>query len=168
VAFRDWYERALPYVFGFVLDRCGRPELAEELTQDTFVEVVRGRGRFDGNADPLTWVCAIARHRLADHFRRLDRSERRRVRLTTSDPSEAPTHDLEADDAREAVRRILRSLPVLQCAALVFHYLDELPVREVAALLGRSESAVESLLARGRESFKRLYRETLREGVTHE
>jgi RNA polymerase sigma-70 factor (ECF subfamily) len=72
-AFRGWYVSTLPYVYGFVLDRCGRCELAEELTQETFVEVVCGRASFAGGSDPLTWVCAIARHKLADHFRRLDR-----------------------------------------------------------------------------------------------
>jgi RNA polymerase sigma-70 factor (ECF subfamily) len=105
-------------------------------------------------------VCAIARHKLADHYRRLDREERRRLRLLTragrteSDP-ELP----ESRDARDAVHRALGSLPAMQRAVLVFHYLDELSVLEIAAAIGRSESAVESLLSRGREGFKRVYRE---------
>ena len=53
----------------------------------------------------------------------------------------------------------LRSLPTLQRAAIVLRYLDGLSVREVAAAIGKSESATESLLSRGREQFRRAFRE---------
>jgi RNA polymerase sigma-70 factor, ECF subfamily len=158
-AFRDWYERSLPYVYGYVFDRCGGSSVAEELTQDTFVEAVRHQAGFDGRADPLTWVCGIARHKLADHFRRLEREERRQARLVVRHDEGQPDGDafeLTADSA-DAVRHALRSLPAMQGAALVLRYLDELSVREIAGLLGRSESAVESLLSRGREAFRRMY-----------
>jgi RNA polymerase sigma-70 factor, ECF subfamily len=158
-AFRDWYERSLPYVYGYVFDRCGGSSVAEELTQETFVEAVRHQAGFDGRADPLTWVCAIARHKLADHFRRLEREERRQARLEAHHAEEQPDREVPGvgADAADAVRHALRSLPAMQGAALVLHYLDELSVREIAGLLGRSESAVESLLSRGREAFRRTY-----------
>ena len=70
-AFRSWYERSLPTVYGYLFHRCGRnPALAEELTQEAFVEAVRGRRRFRGHADATTWVIGIARHKLVDNFRR--------------------------------------------------------------------------------------------------
>ena len=155
--FRSWYEEALPYVYGFLLDRCGRRSLAEELTQETLVEAVRSHASFDGRSDVLTWLCAIARHKLADHFRRLDREERRRTRLLARRSAVEVAESSEETDAREAVWRTLRALPAMQCAALSLHYLDGLSMREIAEILDRSESAVESLLSRGRESFKRIY-----------
>jgi RNA polymerase sigma-70 factor (ECF subfamily) len=54
---------------------------------------------------------------------------------------------------------VLAEVPTSQRAALVLHYLDGFPVSEVARLLGKSEHATESLLARGRQSFKRAYGE---------
>src|SRR5262245_59031672 len=81
-AFRAWYDATQPRVYGFVASRCGGPgPLAEELTQLTFVEATKRHGSFDGRSDVMTWLCAIARHKLADHFRRLERDERRRMRL---------------------------------------------------------------------------------------
>ena len=50
---------------------------------------------------------------------------------------------------------MLRRLPTAQRAAMTLRYLDDLPVREVAALLDRSEGSVESLLSRGREALRR-------------
>src|SRR5687767_5970482 len=77
-AFRTWYDRSLPTVYRYLFHRCGRnPEVAEELTQQAFVEAVRGRRRFRGDADATTWVIGIARHRLVDHFRRSERDSRR-------------------------------------------------------------------------------------------
>ena len=59
-----------------------------------------------------------------------------------------------------ACRQVLASLnalPALQRAALGLRYLDDLPVPEVARLLGRSVHATESLLVRGREGLRRHY-----------
>ena len=58
---------------------------------------------------------------------------------------------------RETVFAALRSLPAVQQAALVLHYVDGLSVREVAAELGRSEGAAKSLLVRARERFRAAY-----------
>jgi RNA polymerase sigma-70 factor (ECF subfamily) len=156
-AFRTWYDRMLPRVYGFVSSRCGGPgPLAEDLTQQTFVEATRRHAAFDGRSDVMTWLCAIARHKLADHYRRLERDERRRIRLVVR---EIPVvSDLSpVTDERDAIERALRVLPAAQRAALIFRHLDGLTVREIAALMGRSESAVESLLARAREGFRNAY-----------
>ena len=81
-AFESWYRRTLPRVYSYLLSRGGNDaELAEELTQLTFIAAVQGRSQFDGRSDTVTWLCAIARHKLADHFRVLEREERRRTRL---------------------------------------------------------------------------------------
>ena len=64
---------------------------------------------------------------------------------------------------REDVLAALRRLSAEQRAALVLHHVDGLSVREVARQLDRSESAVESLLARARRRFRQLY-----EGQDHD
>lgn len=159
-AFSAWYERTLPRVYAFLASRCGGPgALAEELTQQTFVEAVRRRDSFDGRSDVVTWLCAIGRHKLADHFRQLEREERRRLRLVAAPSIENQVEPWRAAERRQAIEAGLARLPAAQRAALVFRYLDGLSVREVADVLGRSESAAESLLARARESFERAYRE---------
>lgn len=157
IAFRAWYDRGLPTVYGYLFHRCGRnPELAEELTQEAFVEAVRSYGRFRGQADATTWVIGIARHKLVDHFRRAERETRRLAALSARElgagraESAPPSVPDDIDDA-------LALLPALQRAVLVLHYMDQLSVREVARSLDKTEAATASLLARGRDAFRQAY-----------
>lgn len=162
---RGWVEETLPAVYGFVFARCGADRaIAEDITQETMVELVRHRSGFDGRATPMTWACGIARHKIADHYRARSREERRRLRLLETLPDQQH-RAIESRETREAVIDALQRLPEAQRAVLAFHYLDGMPVREIAGRIGRSESAVESLLARARDGFRRAW-DTLQGEVT--
>jgi RNA polymerase sigma-70 factor, ECF subfamily len=161
-AFRDFYDRALPRVYGYLLHRCQHDTaLAEDLTQAAFGEAIRRRASFDGRSDATTWLVGIARHKLVDHFRQREREERRHARLVVHElaiePDGGAWHGI---DERERLIACLGRLTPMQRAAVVLHYADGLPVREVAAQLGRSESATESLLTRGREGLRAAYGES--------
>jgi len=116
------------------------------------------RSRYDGRSDTITWLCGIARHKLADHFRAIERDERRQRRMEIRQiqlDGERRT-ELGLED-RTVIAEALRSLPASQRAVLVFVVLDDLPVAEAARLMGKSRSATESLLFRARDSFRRAY-----------
>jgi len=160
VAFRAWYERSLPRVYAYLFHRCGRdPELAEELAQQAFVEAVRSRARFRGQSDAITWVVGIARHKLVDHFRRAERDRRRHAALVARDFAQGALAVLPSPMGPDEIDEALTLLPPLQRAVLVLHYMDHLPVRDVASSIGKSEAATASLLARGRDSFRQAYQE---------
>jgi RNA polymerase sigma-70 factor (ECF subfamily) len=149
----------LPRVYSYLMSRSGGDTgLAEDLTQQTFIAAIDQRSRFDGRSDTVTWLCGIARHKLADHFRAIEREERRRMRL------EVRQIELEAGgragldlEDRTMIGEALRSLPASQRAVLVFVVLDDLSVAEAARLVGKSRGATESLLFRARDSFRRAY-----------
>jgi RNA polymerase sigma-70 factor (ECF subfamily) len=157
-AFETWHRHTFPRVYSYLLSRVGDVPLAEELTQQTFVAAIDRRSRFDGRSDVVTWLCGIARHKLADHFRSVERDERRRMRMEIRrielDPTAGPGIGLEG---RTLIAEALRSLPANQRAVLAFVVLDDLPVAEAARLLGKSRGATESLLFRARENFRRAY-----------
>lgn len=155
--FRDWYDATLPRVYRYLAARCGGDDaLAEELTQQTFVQALRHRHRFDGRSDVVTWLCAIARNRLVDHHRRQGRDARRQEQLAFEEGHGADAA-WRALEARDAVQAAVARLPTEQRLALLFRYLDGLSVRDIAAALGRSEKATESLLSRAREGFRRAH-----------
>jgi RNA polymerase sigma-70 factor (ECF subfamily) len=158
-AFDSWYRRTVPRVYSYLVSRTGGDvALAEDLTQQTFTAAIDRRSRYDGRADTVTWLCGIARHKLADHFRAIERDERRQVRMEVRQIQldEGRRSELGIED-RSAIAEVLRSLPASQRAVLVFVVLDDLPVAEAARLLGKSRGATESLLFRARGSFRRAY-----------
>jgi len=164
VAFRAWYDDAVDRVYGYLYGRCGGDiEVAEEITQQTFLQAIRHWQAFDGRSDSVTWLCSIARNKLTDHYRERDRQRRRHLQLVVREiESEHPGPDHEVDD-REAVVSALRQLPDIERTALVLRYLDDLSVREVAALLGRSVDATDALIRRAKERFRSIYPEAFDE-----
>ncbi len=163
-AFQLWYEVAATRLYAYLFGRCGGdPSLAEELTQQAFLQAVRHRDSYDGRSNPITWLIAIGRNRLIDHLRREEREERRHLRLIVREIS-AP-HSIEymrSHDERADILAVLRRLPAGQRAALILHHVDDLSVREVGSALHRTEGAVEALLSRGRASFREIYEEAER------
>ena len=159
-AFRAFYVDALPRVYSYFLHRCaGSVQVAEDLTQETFLAAVLELRKGKGVVNPIAWIYGIARHKLLDHYRRQERGERD---LSVAWEAGAIEEDLVVPDDDEACERAVSALAAVaatQRAALVLCYVDGFSVAETATLLGRSVEAVESLLARGRQSFKRSYRE---------
>jgi RNA polymerase sigma-70 factor (ECF subfamily) len=159
-AFRAFYDDALPRVYGYFLHRCGGSvQVAEDLTQETFLAAVAELKRGRRVAAPIAWVCGIARHKLLDHYRRLEQGERELSVAFAADELEDELVVPDDAQARERAVQALGSVAASQRAALVLCYVDGFSAAETAALLGKSVEAVKSLLARGRESFKRSYRE---------
>lgn len=158
-AFAAFYDRALPGVYGYFLYRCGgSATVAEDLTQETFVAAVVELKRGKRIRRPSAWIYGIARHKLLDHYRRQERIDRPLPAPGVEPPEEQLLLD-DADEARERAMAALASVAGSQRAALVLCYVDGYSVPEAARLLGKSTEAVESLLARGRKTFKRAYLE---------
>ena len=85
------YHRALPLVYGYLLPRCGSAGLAEDLTAGTFMAAVAAAKRDHPPDLTVAWLVGIARHKLVDHWRRID-LERRKLGVIDCDaePAEDP------------------------------------------------------------------------------
>lgn len=153
------YRRALPQVYGYLLPRCGSTVVAEDLTAETFMAAVAAvrQGRVRVPEVTVAWLVGVARHKLADHWRRAAREQRSlaAVAVLAEEAGDPWEEHLDAQVAHAALAR----LPGPQRAALTLRYLDGLPVGEVAACLGRSVHATETLLVRARAALRRIYRE---------
>jgi RNA polymerase sigma-70 factor (ECF subfamily) len=146
--FLAFYDAAVGPLFGYLYRASGgQRELAEDLCQDVFATVLT-RVR-DGDLSVLTvpWVITVGRSRLIDEWRRSARQKRRLSQLFTDQPAVPALAD---GDLLAWIAR----LPASQRAAVVLHYLDDLPVHEVADRLGKSYKSTESLLSRARRSLR--------------
>jgi RNA polymerase sigma-70 factor (ECF subfamily) len=152
------YDEILPQVYGYVLRRVRNRTDAEDLTAEAFMAAVSSIGR--GQVDEVTpaWLIGIARHKLADHWRRAEREQRRLTAVASNEPDDAgDPWDVELDvlDARD----VLGALGAHHRAALTLRYVDDLTVPAVAELLGRTVHATEALLVRARSAFRAAYEE---------
>ena len=64
------YQQHARTVYKFLLAQCHDPDLAEELTQETFYQAVRSADRFDGGCKVSVWLCQIAKHLWYQHLRK--------------------------------------------------------------------------------------------------
>jgi len=149
----DLYDTALPDVFGYLVARCGSAAVAEDLASETFLAAVDAVRR--GTVPRLTvaWLIGVARHKLMDHWRRTGRE--RDVDLPTVDPVDE--WDVHLDQL--IAHATLAELGAHHRSVLTLRYLDGLPVRDVAACLGRTEGATEVLLVRAKAAFRARYEE---------
>jgi RNA polymerase sigma factor (sigma-70 family) len=159
------YRDLAPGVVGYLRGH-GSAE-AEDVASDVFVAVVRGLPRFRGDERAFrSWVFAITHRRLMDERRRLARRGHRPV-----DPAVLSAHledALVGDSEDEAIGRlegasILRTLTPDQRAVILLRVLADLPVAEVARILGKPEGAVKALQ---RRAVATLARQVEREGVS--
>jgi RNA polymerase sigma-70 factor (ECF subfamily) len=155
--FLTLYDRALPYVYGYLLARCGRAVLAEELTADTMLAAVDALQRDPPRGLSTAWLVGIARHKLIDYWRRLSREQRGLRSLAPAEPEVEDPWDVHLDSLR--ARATLESLAPQHRSVLTLRYLDDLPVAEVADILERTVHATEALLIRAKAAFRRAYAE---------
>lgn len=156
-SFLAFYDVALSQVYGYLSARCNQSSIAEDLTSETFLAAVDAVRRDDPPPVSMPWIIGVARHKLVDHWRRLTR-ESSGLRALSDQYQGEGTEDA-SDSQLDAVRarEILATLAPHHQAVLTLRYLDDLPVADVAAMLGRTVHATEALLTRARRALKRAY-----------
>lgn len=146
----ELYDRALPDVYGYLVSRCGSAAVAEDLTSETFLAAVDAVRRHAVDDLTVAWLIGVARHKLVDHWRRQGRE------ADNLEPAAAVDEwDVHLDQL--VAQATLAELGPHHRSALTLRYLDGLPVREVAACLGRTEGATEVLLVRAKAAFRARY-----------
>jgi RNA polymerase sigma-70 factor (ECF subfamily) len=163
-----FFERHVDALFEFVCYRVGRNRaLTEDVVQDTLLVAVERMASFDARSSLHTWLCGIARNKIREHRRRRGPVALEDV-LESTDPEidailaeieeqELPSDVLEARETRELVGAALSSLPPDYREALLGKYVDELSLAQMGERNGRGTKATESLLARARIAFARVF-----------
>lgn len=153
------YRRYVERVWRYGWFRTRSREAAAEIVQETFLRVARSIGSFEGRSAFGTWLFAITRRVAIEHGRR-ERRDRETIHGPTIlrlVPAVETPDSLEAEDARDAVRRAMADLPAAQRDVVVLCEFSGLNMCEAAEALGWGESRVKVTLHRAR----RRLRETL-------
>jgi len=157
--FGEVYDRLAPRLFAFLLRQVRDRARAEDLLQQTMLNIHRARGSFAPGAGVVPWAFAIARRLLIDQHRR----KKRDVSSFADDESEEDlleSFDARADDvaiAKQTARRLdaqLLRLPENQRVAFQLLRQEALSVSEAAQVLGTTATAVKLRAHRAYEALR--------------
>ncbi len=136
-AFAELFDAFAPRVKTFIMRKGASPDLAEDLVQETMINVWTKAGFYDpAKGSVLTWIFTIARNLRIDRIRR--ESSRPVAELGDFDPpSEAPAGDeiLARKDEARSVARALSKIPPEQMEILTLSFIEDLPQAEIARRL---------------------------------
>ncbi len=154
----DFVGRCSDWLYSFVRFRLTpRTEMVEDLMQETLLAAWQGLPNFRGDGSLRSWVLGIARHKVEEYYRRSIREMASPEEDSLTKAAETPMLEQQLDLAmrQERVHATLALLPEAYGLALLWRYRDGKSAREMAELTGKTEKAIERLLARARENFRR-------------
>jgi len=151
------YDQYIEKIYRFIFLKVNSKEIAQDLTSETFL---RGWENFKENGDkidnPPAFLYQIARNLVIDHYR-----EKGRIQFVSTEfaPITDPRPDLEErailSSDIEQIKAVLADLKEDYQNVIIWHYLNDLPIPEVAKMLDRSEEATRVLLHRALESLRK-------------
>ena len=150
--YRQYYTR----IYRYVLRRVGHRAMAEDLTGDVFVSMVRYLPRYRISAVPFhAWLYRLATNRVNRWARWQRRRACRELRETA-----CPRLDQQQHEMADHVRTALLTLPLPFQTTVALHYLEDMSLAEIGQVLNCSLGTVKSRLARGRDMLRAQLKES--------
>ena len=159
----ELYETFQSDIYYFILKTVNNDrELAEDLTQDTFIEILETIHKLEEPAAFVTWSKQIAYHKCTAYFRKrrellVDENEDGYSVFDTIEEDREefiPDAALDHEDLRQTIMNIIKELPEEQRSAIILRYFNEISVKEIADIQGVTEGTVKSRLNYGRKAIK--------------
>jgi RNA polymerase sigma factor (sigma-70 family) len=151
-------------IYSLAYRMTGNKEDAEDITQETFLQVYRKVGSFREQSQLYTWIYTIAKNLCFRSFQRTKKNSFAAFETLINDATatEVPS-EIDAGEKDELIRQVkegcltglLRCLSFNQRLAFILNALLHLPVQDVAEILDKSEGATKVLIHRARMNLKR-------------
>jgi len=157
IAIEKLYNAYADRLYSFVFNRVGKDQkAAEDIVQETFLAALKSAGRFGGRSKIFTWLCSIACHKISDFYRRYKQVESIHsvdVEQIQSDSTQEPGI-AGSKETSLVVEQALSSLALDYQYVLTLKYIEDMSVKEISQIMGRSVKSVEGLLSRARRELK--------------
>ena len=147
--FEDFFLREYAAIVGLAYALCGDRSVAEDLAQEAFLAAHRSWGRLATYDRPGAWVRRVVANLAVSAFRRRLVEAKAILRLAARE--EPLVDDLPPDHAE--FWAAVRALPRRQAQVIALFYVDDLPVAEIAEILGVSVGSVKKHLHEGRRTL---------------
>jgi len=131
-------------------------EAAEDLAEETFVELLVHKSRFRGQSSLKTYLFSVARHKAIDFIRREQRRSSFPLEEITEHASEEPGPEdrLAARERSEAIARAIETLPVEYREVLRLLYIERLRYDEIAHIMKKGKKQIDNLAYRARGALR--------------
>jgi RNA polymerase sigma-70 factor (ECF subfamily) len=175
-AFTELVEKWKQPVMNFIFSTLRDETEAEDVAQNTFVQVWKSRARYERTAKFSTWLFTIARNLCLNEIRRRSRHPAESLEETHGETDDQPSRQYEDKNIALATENVLQGelakkieealaeLPENQRTAILLCRRDEVSYEEIAEILGCSLSATKSIIHRGREALKEKLKPYLQTG----
>jgi RNA polymerase sigma factor (sigma-70 family) len=141
-------------ISGLIYAACGDLHRSEDIAQETFISAWKSLSGLRDAAKLPGWLCQIARHRIADHFRESSTQKvQLQEQLAETIPAEVPDQAMSAEEG-EMLWRTLARIPQPYRETMVLYYRQGQSTADVAAAMETTDAGVRQRLARGRQMLR--------------
>jgi RNA polymerase sigma-70 factor (ECF subfamily) len=169
-----WVDDHGDVLYRYALARVRKPEIAQDLVQETLLAAMRSHERFAGQSSVRSWLCGILKHKLGDYYRKLGRETSFTDLEFLSDecaekfvpegywvhmngPKEwKPEADevMHRDEFWKTMRDCLSKLPERVASVFMMREMDEVESKEICATFSISDSNLWVMLHRARMALR--------------
>ncbi|NNF20283.1 MAG: sigma-70 family RNA polymerase sigma factor [Flavobacteriaceae bacterium] len=166
----SWVDLYADYLYNYALARVSDPEVAKDLVQETFFAGLRSAANFKGNATERTWLIAILKRKVIDHYRKINSIKGKaevRIQYKSSNENEgewleeqvADPYSLEENDAIEneelglAIQDCISKLPKKQSKVFTMKTVEGLETEVICNELGINPSNLWVMIHRARAAL---------------
>jgi RNA polymerase sigma-70 factor, ECF subfamily len=150
-------------VYAYVRSRLApRYDQVDDLVQEIFLAAWKSLPQYRGDGPLRAWIGSIARHKVEDYYRHCLRAPASLDESDSGQEKMEPSFDLrdvfEHQHLCSETLHVLKELPERSRMALIWRYWERASAREMALKTGKTEKAIERLLARAREEFRQRWK----------
>lgn len=160
--FTQLYRRYASKVFAKCISMLGDEGLARDATQDIFIKILLNLSKFTEQSSFSTWVYSITYNYCID----LIRKKKKIPLLYTEDVGRiSKEQEVEVPDSvllemkQERLAKVLDRLPPGDKAILMMKYIDDLQIKDIGDILGKTESAIKMQIMRAKQKAQNIYDE---------
>ena len=159
--YREYYQK----VYAFLYRLCADPDLAEDLTQETFLQAYQSFHKFRGDCEIFTWLAAIGKHTYFKYMKKkklhLDAANLELVAQSYLQNEDSPEEHIHKKDVENAVRKVVENIPKKYRDVVLLRIYAELPFSQISQSLKISESSAKVIYFRAKKMLMEVLKDEL-------
>ncbi len=159
--YREYYRK----IYAFLNRMCADENLAEDLTQETFLQAYKSLYKFQGECEIFTWLAAIGKHAYFKYLKKkklhLDAANLDLVAQSYLEGDVSPEEHISKKDIEKAVRKVVENIPKKYRDVVVLRIYAELPFSQIAQILRISENSAKVIYFRAKKMLMEVLKDEL-------